>query len=273
MFNILKNSFDITNKYIILATPLILFSLISSLYLIFSINGNSAGVAFAVILFFLMLGAFLSGWLYMAKKCIINPENDDINGLLAEFPAGVGEYFIPICGIIIICIVITAIISGLTYIAGTKLIGDIRPLYQGLMNASSSASAIKTYITGLTTDELLKLNAWNLLLFTTAVSSHFVLMFYTPTLFFKTKNPFKALFIGIKDIFCRNFFKNVLLFIFIAMTYTVLSVVSTLGGTNIAIHFIMTLINFYYIVFVVIFVFNYYYKNYIQIGSNIDKMV
>ena len=70
MLSIIKQSFDFTNKYIILATPLILFSLLSSLYILFSIGGNLISLIFAMVLFTLMLGAFLSGWFFMIKEHI-----------------------------------------------------------------------------------------------------------------------------------------------------------------------------------------------------------
>ena len=67
MLNCIKESFNLTNKYIILATPLILFSLLSSLYILFSLGGNLVSLLIALILFILMLAAFVSGWSFMLK--------------------------------------------------------------------------------------------------------------------------------------------------------------------------------------------------------------
>ena len=79
MINSLKESYKLTNKYIILATPLILFSLLSSLYILFSVKGNVLGLLFAIVLFFLMLIAFLSGWFYMIKNAISDCESDEFD--------------------------------------------------------------------------------------------------------------------------------------------------------------------------------------------------
>lgn len=67
MLNCIKESFNLTNKYIILATPLILFSLLSSLYILFSLGGNLVSLLIALVLFILMLAAFISGWSFMLK--------------------------------------------------------------------------------------------------------------------------------------------------------------------------------------------------------------
>ena len=110
MLNCIKDSFRLTNKYIILATPLILFSLLSSLYILFSIGGNLINLLIAVVLFTLMLAAFLSGWFFMIRECIKNPEAEDPNFLIKDFPAGVGEYFLPVIGMLFGVFVISAIL-------------------------------------------------------------------------------------------------------------------------------------------------------------------
>ena len=273
MLDTIQDSFYLANKYIILATPLILFSLISSLYIIFSANGNSLSLLFALLLFFLMFGAFLSGWLFMVKKCIENREHD-ANSLIAEFPAGVGEYFLPACGMIVLSLIFSFILIGISYFAGIKLIGDMSETFQTIMNISStSADAMKSYIMSLSADTLIKINEWNLLILFTAIVTYLMLMFYSPALLFKTKNPFRALFIGFKDLLCRKFWKNLLLFIIVFAIYFAISIIGTILGKNIILHFIFTLINFYYLVFAVVFVYNYYYKNFVQIGANVDTRV
>ena len=50
----IKKIFNLTNKYIILATPLILFSLLSNLYALFSANGRIINLIFALLLLILM---------------------------------------------------------------------------------------------------------------------------------------------------------------------------------------------------------------------------
>ena len=118
---------------------------------------------------------------------------------------------------------------------------------------------------GLSEEQLFKLNAWNLLLFGTMSVNYFLIMFYSPALFFKEKNPFKAFFLSLKDLFSKKFLENFGLYLMLFVSYFVLSVLSTLFGANIVIHFIFTLINFYYLVFIAVLVINYYYSKFVKI--------
>lgn len=287
MFKNFKESFNLTNKYIILATPLILFSLLSSLYLLFSMQGLVAsttmffaksgsyfGVIFAIIPFFLMLGAFLAGWFYMLKTCVTLPEdNENGNVILKEFLSGVGEYFLPALGLIfVIFIIMFAIMAG-GYFAGMKFIGDIGISPEALSKSLESAAALKAFLTSLTQEQMIRLNAWNLLIFTTIAFSYFLIMFYPTALMFKTKNPFKAFFIGVKDLFSRKFFKNLGIFITLVVIYFVLSMLAAIFSNNIVLHFVFTILDFYCKVFVAVLIFDYYYSNYIKVGGNLDERV
>lgn len=273
MLNCIKTSFNLTNKYIILATPLILFSLLSSLYILFSIGGNTISMLIAVVLFTLMLAAFLSGWFFMLKTVVTEPEREETNSLMKEFPAGVGEYFLPVIGMIFITFLVSLGLLAASYYAGMKLIGDIGISPDAFSKAMESTSALKTFLTSLTDSQLAKLNAWNLLLFFTMAATYFVVIFYSPAMFFKEKNPFKSYFISLKDLFSRKFPKNLLLFIMLFVSYFVLSILTTVAGMNLFMHFIFTLLNFYYVVFAAVLVFNYYYENFVRIGGNLDARV
>ena len=273
MIKCFKESFNYTNKYIILATPLILFSLLSSLYLLFSLNGNLISMLIAVVLFFLMLSAFLSGWLYMTSNVIKNEDREDPNSLLKEFPSGVGEYMLPTIGMLFNTFIVITLIMVVSYIIGLKFIGSTGIAPDAFSKAMTSITALKTFVSSLSSEQLTKLNYWNLLIFFTMVFTYYVLMFYAPAVFFKTKNPFKGLFISIKDVLTRHFFKNILLFLILFTTYFVISVFSTIFQANAVLYFVFTLINFYYLVLAVLFLFNYYYTNYVKIGSNVDMTV
>ena len=267
MLSYIKDSFQLTNKYIILATPLILFSLLSSLYILFSVGGNLLSLLIALLLFGLMVGAFLSGWFFMIKTCVTNPEQEDPNVLLKEFPAGVGEYFLPVLGLMINTMVISVLLILVSYFVGMKLIGDIGITPEALTKGMESFTAMKAFLGSLTQEQMFKLNAWNMLLFFTMSVTYFLIMFYSPALFFKEKNPFKAYFVSLKDLFSKKFFTNFGLFLILFVSYFILSILTTLFGANVVMHFIFTLINFYYLVFVAVMVYNYYYKNFVQINE------
>lgn len=271
MFKIIRESFSITNNYIIIATPLILFSLITSLYMIFSGHGSNLGLIFSVVLFCLMVAAFLSGWFFMIVKAVQEP--DGKSSLLSEFPAGVGEYFVPILGFLFNTFIISSVIIIGAFLFGKKFIGNAGITANELSAAFASVEAMKSFASSLSDEQLMKINQWNLLLFSTMIFNYFILMFYAPTMFFKRKNPFVALWLSIRDLFSARFFKNVGLFCLIFVTYMILSAFNALFGSNIIVHFILTLINFYYVTYVAILIFNYYYANFAKIGSNVDKVV
>ena len=271
MLKIIRESFQITNSYIIIATPLILFSLISSLYLIFSGHSSNIGLVFTLILFFLMLAAFISGWFKMVTTAVREP--DGKAHLLPEFTSGVGEYFIPVIGFMFNVIVISiALIVG-CLLLGKKFIGAVGVPSSDVISAMTSLETMKTFVGSLSQEQLMRINKWNILIFSTMIFNYFILMFYAPAMFFKRRNPYVALWLSVRDLFSAKFFKNIGLFLIVFVSYMTLSAISTIFGSNIIMHFILTLINFYYVTFIAVFVFNYYYSNYAKIGSTIDKMV
>lgn len=273
MLKCIQDSFRYTNKFIILATPLILFSLLSSLYLIFSVKGNMVSLILSLILFIAMLCVFLSGWLKMLTEAVKEPEKEDANTILSLFTQGVGEYFLPTLGMVIITMLITAIVLKLSFLLGMKYIGDIGVDNVTFSRALNSTQSMYQFVNSLSVEQLVKITSWNFLFITSTSVLSLLLMFYSPTMFFKKKNPVMAFFISIKDLFSRKFFKNVLLFILISFSYIIISFLSALGSINIILHFIFTLLNFYYMVYIAILVFNYYYTNYVKIGGTIDETV
>ena len=98
------------------------------------------------------------------------------------------------------------------------------------------------------------------------------MLLYLPTIFFKEKNPLKAFFISIKDLFSRYFAKNIGIFLLILLANSILSILTTISTSFAAMYFIFTLINFYFITVVGVGVFYYYYQTFIkpQLGQNID---
>ncbi len=273
MLNCVKASFGLTNRYIILATPLIIFSLLSSLYLLFSTAGSLISLGIAVVLFLLMLAAFLSGWFYMLKLAVLEEEKEDTNLLIKEFPSGVGEYFLSVLGVQLNVFILSGILLTIAYFLGMKFIGNLGISAEAMSGAFETIDTMKKFLMSLTEDQLLRLNLWNFLLFGAMGLEYFILMFYMPVVVFKEKNPFKAFFISLRDLFSRKFFHNVLLYVLIFVSYSILSVLTTLAGFNVVTHFVFTLVNFYYMVYVALLICKYYYENFVRIGGNLDKSI
>lgn len=269
----MQKIFNLTNKYIVLATPLILYALISSIYLAVSASGGKIiNLIFAIFLYVLMTGAFIAGWFNMIKIAILEPERDDVNSLLKEFPSGVGEYFLSALGSVFVIFLIFLLVSIASYFIGLNSIGDPNISAEELSKAIQSTPALKAFVSNLSVEQLTKISLWNLLILGTMSVGYFLMMLYLPAMFFKNKNPFIAFFISLKDLFSKKFLKSLGIFILIFATNFFISIISTIFGANSMIHFIMTLINFYFVTFVGVGVFYYYYNSFVQpnIGQNVD---
>ena len=275
MKNEIGKVFSITNKYIVLATPLILFSLISTIYLAVSANGKLINLLFGMVLYFLMLSAFTAGWFSMVKNAVVSEDSISPNNLMKDFIPGVGEYFIPSIGLILnqtIFVIISLLIS---YYAGMHFIGDIGISAETFSKALETPETLKLFVTSLSLEQLAKINAWNMTLLFALGLVCFVLMLYIPTLFFKTKNPYRAFVIMLKDWFSKKFFKTRGIYLLIIFFNTLISLLLAIFGGNIVMHFIFTLLNFYFITIVAVGVFYYYHKSFVlpSLGKYIDTEV
>lgn len=266
--------FELSNKYIILATPLILFTLISSIYLTVTISGGKLlNILFAMLLFYLMTGAFFSGWFNMVKLAV----SEDVfgknpNSLIKEFLPGVGEYVLSTLGLIGITFIFLIVLSALLFIIGKTLIGNPGVSLEEISYAMKNPDTMKTFLLGLDSVQLIKINLWNLLFFFGMTAGYFLLFLFVPSLFFKNKNPFKAFIISLKDTFSKHFFKTAGIFLLIFTVNFFISLFSTALGNIVIIHFLLTLLNFYFIVLATVSIFYYYYQTFINplIGQNIN---
>ncbi len=271
----MKKVFELTNRYIILGTPLILFSLLSTIYLAVSARGAVINLIIGLALFALMASAFTAGWFNMVKIAVLEPERDDPNSLIKEFTPGVGEYFLSALGMLLNILLISLIILMIASVAGMKIIGNPNISVEALNSALQNPEALKTFLASLTKEQLIKINAWNFLLLASMALTYFLELLSVPALFFKNKNPFIAFFIGLKDLFSRKFFQTLGIFVLIFVVYSIISILSALFIGNTILHFLITLANFYFITSASVGVFYYYHNNFVkpQIGQNIDKRV
>jgi len=264
---------SLTNKNIVLATPLILYSLISSVYLVITAGGGKIiNLIFALILFILMTSAFLSGWFNMIKLTIIEPDREDPNSLMKDFIPGVGEYFLSTIGLVLITLLIMAFLSIISFFVGANLIGDPGVSADSLAKALQTPATLRSFVAGLDSEQLIKINNWNLLVVGTMTFGYFLLLLYSPALFFNDKNPLKAYFISLKNLFSRKIFKTTGVFLLIFVLNFLMSLLSALFSGNTVMHFILTLLNFYFITAVGVGVFYYYYNNFVdtRLGQNVD---
>ena len=174
MLKLYRDTVKITNENIILATPLILFMWILSLYIAYSKSavGSIPLLLLTSVTILLMTSAFLSGWFYMVKKAIHlskqvfvldSDRSRAILNLIKTIPAGIGKYFLSFLTQIVVSIIIYILIGLAIYKIGTLFIGDIGiDATQLKAILSSSTTDIKAFLDSLTFEQLIKLNNWNL---------------------------------------------------------------------------------------------------------------
>ncbi len=271
----MQKVFSLTNKFISLATPLILFSLITNIYIAVSMNGKLINILIAFILLILMTAAFISGWFYLIKRVVEKPEMPVPNLIIKDFSFGVGEYFLSSLGAVFSILIFSLLFLYSAFVIGKIFIGDPGVSIDSIAMAFQTPETLKTFVASLTQEQLLKINQWNMLLFVEMAISYFILILYLPVLFFKNKNAFQAFFMALKDLFSKNFFKTLGVYLIIFITNLILSILITITGANIIAHFVFTLINFYFITLASVGVFYYYYTNFIapQLGQNVDIQI
>lgn len=273
----MKKTLELTNHYIILATPLILYVLISNIYMAATIgSGKIILMLFSLILLMLMGAAFLSGWFNMIKIAISESlRKEQPNSLIKEFPIGVGEYFLPMLGGLFIMLLFSSIIMVITYFIGINAIGEVSVTLDSILKASQNTTALRAFVAGLSTEDLMKINLWNILIFVSMTVTYYLLFLFLPAIFFKTKNPFIAFIKSLSDLFSKKILKTSALFLIIFVINFFISLFSALFGANLFMHFALTLFNFYFITAASVGVFLYYKENFVEnlLGKNVDVKI
>lgn len=272
MIKYFKNAFKITNENIILTTPLILFLFLFSIYL--DVARNAPANIFSAILLLVttlfMLSAFFAGWLNMVKKAVDLGKQEFVLdedrarasfNLIKEIIPGVGEYFLPFIGAIILYFVLFISLSLISYKIGAHFLGKIDLSLNELKLILNSVET-KTLISAIPTQKLAKLEIWYFIFLTVMTIHYFITMFLAPEIVVRTKNSVIALGRSVAFVF-RNFLSAVVLFLYINI---ISFLVSLALNAIFMLHFIPTLIAslismliyFYFIVYVVVLVFLYY---------------
>ena len=268
MFKLFKNAFRYTNEGIILATPLVLFMWLITIYLSFArgVVDTIPEAASAFVTLLCMLGAFCSGWFFMVKKTIDLSKKEFILdedrakatvNLIKTIPAGIGKYFLSFIGMFLIFLVLFGLFDILVYKIGIHYIGKIDFSAVQLKNAMASPQEMRVFLDSLTDTQLLKLSQWNLLFMAATSFISFIFMLWIPEIIYKTINPLFALGKSIKKVFVR-FPKSLGLFVYITFLNLIISFASTFAMLNIIIYMLMMIVYFYFMVYVIVLIFSYY---------------
>lgn len=272
MIKYFSRAFKITNENIILATPLILFLFLLSIYLDVAKNApeNILSATLLLITTLFMLSAFLAGWFFMVKRAIYLDKQEFIVeeekakasfNLIKELPLGIGEYFLPFIGGIIVYSALLILFAFITYQIGIHLIGKINLSPTELKMILNSAET-KTLISSIPMEKLTKLQIWYSTFVVVMTIHYFLTMFLAPEIVLRTKNPLMAFFKSISFIF-KNFLSAVILFAYInILSFFTSILINGLLMIRFIPTFIMALISmllyFYFIVYVIVLIFLYY---------------
>ena len=272
MLKLFKNAFKLTNEGIILATPLILFIWIITIYLSFAkgVVDTLTEAISAIITLLCMVGAFCAGWFYMVKESIElskkefildDDRSKELLNLIKKIPNGIGQYFLSFIGMSIIMLVLGAIFTVITYKIGMHFIGSIDFTTEQIRNAMSSPQDMKVFLDSLSLEQLYKLGNWNLLFMAASALMSFLLLLWVPEIIYQTNNPLLALFKSIKKLFIK-FGKSLGLFIYLTLLNLVLSFVNTFSLLHPIIYMVMMIAYFYFLVYVIVLIFSYYDKEF-----------
>ncbi len=268
MLKLFKNAFRLTNEGIILATPLILFVWLITIYLTFakSVVDTLPEAISAIVTLLCMIGAFCAGWFYMVKESLELSKKEfildedrakEIINLLKKIPAGIGKYFLSFIGMSLITLLLFAIFAICTYKIGMHFIGGIDFTAEQIKNAMTSPQDMKAFLDSLTLEQLYKLGNWNLLFMGASALMSYLLMLWMPEIIYQTHNPLIALFKSIKKLFIK-FWQSIALFLYLTVLNFIISFANTFALLHPIIYMLMMIAYFYFLVYVIVLIFSYY---------------
>lgn len=284
MFSLIKKAIKITNDNIILAIPLILFMWIINFYSLFSKYTVDTLPEFilASVTVLCMVGAFCAGWFYMIKeavnlsKKVFVLDEDRAKAtlnLIKLVPAGIGKYFLSFVGMYIILFFIQIAVAIIVYLVGVNTIGvldaaSVQSL-QSIAADQTTDQAMMAFVDSLTPEQIMFFGKWSMLFMLISSAAFFLIMLWFPEIVYNTPNSVVALWRAVKKLF-KTFFKSLLLFVTVWMLGFVLLFINTFALINPFTYLVMSIILFYYSVFLMVLLFLYYDENFNKPVENID---
>lgn len=260
IFNYFKDALVLTNKNIVLASPLILFIMFASLYLIIT-PYRAFNIAFILLLFFAMSSAFFSGWFYTVMLAVKEEHSkDDAFSLIKLFPTGVGKHFLQFFLMILLFFVLFTLVVVFTYKTAFLLIGSIGISRPELFFAMSSPEAMSALLKNLTIEQQTKLGQWNLYFILTTTIYSFLVMLWAPEIVFKEQSALHAFVSSVKKLL-QKFFKALTMFSFLMIIYFLIMFLSAIANFAIT-QFIVTVVYFYFLLYAAMLIFLFYKREF-----------
>ena len=278
MRELFKEASKITNYNIILAIPLIVFVKVLDLYSFFSrYHADTAPKLLLASLTVLFMGAvFCAAWFYMIKgavnlsKKVFVLDSDRANASMNLFkciPEGIGKYFLSFVGVYVIFFFIQIIATPLVYILGRHIIGGLNDAStQSLMALANDPSlatnaGMASFIEKLTPEQIVFLGKWSLLFMIATSVIMYLLMLWIPEIIYKNENPFVALWQSVVKLF-KDFWNTSRLFLSLWFMGFALLFINTFAMFNPIAYIIVSILMFYFTVYITVLIFLYYDKKY-----------
>ena len=280
MFKLYKETFKTTNDGIILATPLILFLWILTLYISYSrtVVDTRFEIILSVVTMLFMTSAFCSGWFYMVTKCVEFSKKDFIMDsdkateslrLIQTMPDGIGRYFLTFIIVSVMFVGIALSMVAIMQILGLPFINSIIAVVSKFGIDPTSPQTVGAALDKLSPSELMSLfkqllvPSIPLITIVTIVPMifSFLMLLWMPEIMYSGKDPFTALYNSVKKVFAK-FKKSLALFIYLTFIQVLISLMGSISIINPVLYVLMMLLYFYFIVYVVILVFAYYDKEF-----------
>lgn len=273
LFNIYKKSLQIILSNPLITTYLVLFFIISSIFLgrIFASETKIIAMILCIGLIALNL-CFASGWLYVIKNTITAKETSKSTSLSIFFE-GVGKNIIPLGIGSLLYSVCLLIILFLTSKFASNVFGSLDFILKDFSNIIQDKNALIQYLLSLNDAQKQILAMHEICITFSGIIFIFSMLFYFPAIIFNEKTHLLSKpIIAIKDALVflfQNFINSLLLFICIYIIHAFLQILGVLFDSNFILSTIILIFNIYFISITIMLIFNYYgYKNNCNNGCN-----
>lgn len=243
MFKLFYESFKITNKSIILVTPLIVFCTLFVLYYSYLISETDSVPKhiFSIVTIFIVVSGFMGSWLYSVKKGLVlskqvyifdSERNKALLSIFKHLLNGFGRLLLPCSGFIALNIILYIVIFS-----------GIACLIVNFPALKSQTPLIWLFVFYIYT---------------------FLTILWLPEIVYNEKNALYALVNSIIKVFTQ-FRETLTLYIFI---FAIFTAILALLFKYIAIHpivsFLLIMVLYYVIMYIVVLLFTYYEQRFIN---------
>lgn len=284
LINIYKKSFSQVMTNPIITLFLILFIIISNLFMGYAYSAKSFVTTLVVsTCAFLLSICFIAGWFNVIKD-VAKDEKAENKNYFSIFMEGIGKDVFPIgVGCLIYGILLTVVLI-LTGKIAHHAFGSLDFITKDIIPIAQDNSALMEYLNKLTDEQKYIISAWELSLIFSTMVFNFIMLFYFPSIIYNEKaNIFIKPLVSLKDGICflfKNFFGALSIHISIYIVYMLIGIINAAFGNNFVISILLVFFNIYFISIAIMLIFNYYeQKNHCanrsdSIGQdeNIDKL-